>query len=623
MIALDSETALIEPGLQAPPPVCLSWATREGSGITVGEDMHALWRESLEGPGPVIGANIAFDLAVAAAAWPELWPAIFEAYDAERVFDVQVRQKLVDIALGSYRQHGGYDLAALVHRLCDRDMPKDDTVRLTFWALRDVPLADWPEAHRAYAIGDAQGTLDVYLAQEAGLAEVHREAVLTDQHRQCRAAFALKLVECWGLRTDAAGVAALRKSCEERQSALAAELLTAGLLRETKKGLSRCVRVAQERMLQVCPSARLTPKGYELKSREVKYISVDEEACQDSGDPVLEHYSEFSRLGSLLSGHVTAMEAGTVLPIHTHFEVLLDTGRTSSSSPNTQNVRTFAGAREVFIPRSGNVFIDCDYAGAELHTLAQVCLNLFKHSALADALNAGIDVHTRVGARLAGTSYEDLKARVAAGDKDAKRYRAMAKPANFGLPGGMGANGFQHYAKSSYGVVLTLDECESLIQAWRDEWPEVSEEYLGWVKDLTSATGFTTIEHQISCRWRGHVSFCQASNSFFQGMAADAMKRALYAVIKACYLHGTALYGCRVVNEIHDEFLVEAPEDRASEAAFELSRIMVREFNPFTPDVPVSAEPSLMCRWSKDAEAIIENGELKVWHYENCHCLKG
>jgi DNA polymerase I len=613
--AIDFETAPIEPGLMAPPPVCLSFANAEGSGLLVGEDMHAYLRTVLANGMVLVGCNVAYDLAVAVAEWQDLWPSVFEAYDHDRVADVGVRQRLIEIAMGEYRQHGGFSLDALVHRLCDREMSKDDAVRLTFWPLRDTPVEQWPEAHKTYAIGDAQGTLDVFLAQEKGLAEVHREAVLADQHRQCRAAFALHLVECWGLRTDAAGVAALRRACEERQSVLRDELLAAGLLRETKKGISRSVRVAQERMLQVCPNARLTEKGRELKSREVKYISVDEEACQDSGDPVLEHYSEFSRLGSLLSGHVTAMEAGTVLPIHTHFEVLLDTGRTSSSAPNVQNVRRLEGARECFVPREGWVFVGCDFDKAELHTLAQTCLDLFHRSALADALNGGYDPHTGLGARLAHDTYEGLKEKIAAGDPVAKEWRPRAKPGNFGFPGGMGPNGMQAYAKSTYGVIMTLAECEELYAGWQEQWPEVAYDYLGWIKDLTAATGFTTIEHFTSGRWRGRVPFCVAANSFFQGRTADGMKAALYAVIRKCYLPGTALYGCRVVNEVHDEFIVEAPLVIAPEAAEELRSTMIAAYNAFTPDVPVHASPVLMDRWSKKAKELRENGRLVLWRY--------
>lgn len=617
MIALDFETALIEPGLNAPPPVCVSYAGSIGEARIEVISLKGLIESFLTEP-LIIGANIAFDLAVACAEWPELFPLVFKAYDEDRITDVQIRQKLIDCALGDLSFHqktDGYSLAALTKRLCDRELAKEGTWRLRYWELAGVPLWQWPEEAIEYPKEDAIATRDVFTVQESELAAEDRLCVLADQYRQARADFALQLAHCWGLRTDHVGVAALRAGCEGRMAELLPELTEAGLLRSTKKGITRCVRVAQARMLQVCPNARLTAKGQELGLREIKYVSVDEEACSDSGDPILEHYSEYAKLGSLLSGHVTAMEAGTVLPIHTRFEVLLETGRTSSSGPNVQNVRRLPGARECFVPREGWVYIGCDFEKAELHTLAQCCIDLFRHSALANVLNAGLDPHIDLGAELAGVTYDVLKAAIAEGDAEAAEWRQRAKPGNFGFPGGMGPEGMRAYAKSQYGVIMTIEQCEHLYAGWRVKYPEVAESYLGWIRELTAATGFATIEHFGSHRWRGHVPYCTAANSFFQGRSADGMKAALYDVVRKCYLPGTALYGCRVVNEVHDEIIAEAPIAIAARAAEEMRTTMITAYNRFTPDVPVHATSVLMDRWSKKAKQIIENGELQIWRY--------
>jgi DNA polymerase I-like protein with 3'-5' exonuclease and polymerase domains len=627
MFALDFETALIQPGLQAPPPVCLSVASESGAGAkdprlpAYARIYKDNWRDPLmcllQDTELIVGANTGFDMAVAAAAEPDLIPAIFRAYDADRITDVIIRAKLIDIALGEYRHHGPYSLQRLAKRMLDRELAKEDTWRLRYWELIDVPLEKWPADAKQYSLDDALATRDVYLAQEEDLAEVGRLCVLADQFRQSRADFALTLASAWGLRTDREGIEQLRTACETRIAALQDELLAEGLLRETKKGISRCVRKAQARMLDINPRARLTKKGIELGKREVKYISVDAEACEDSGDLILEHYTEYSQLGNLLSGHVAAVEKGIELPLHSHFEVLLETGRTSSSKPNVQNVRRAPGARECYVPRSGWVYIDCDFDKAELHTLAQVCINLFGRSVLGDALNAGYDPHIGLGARLANTTYADLKAQIAAGDETAASWRQRAKPGNFGFPGGMGPNGMRRYAKSAYGVILSDNEAVRLYDGWQDQWPVIAFEYLNWIRQLTSATGYTTIEHFGSHRWRGKVPYCTAANSFFQGMSADGMKAALWEVSKKCYIAGTALYGCRVVNEVHDEIIVEAPEDQAPEAAIEMQDTMVQAYNTYTPDVPVKASAVLMDRWSKKAKRIVGvDGRLQVWRYQ-------
>jgi DNA polymerase I-like protein with 3'-5' exonuclease and polymerase domains len=575
---------------------------------------------ALDSDDQLIFANAAFDLSVGCAADHTLLPVVFDAYDNDRIVDVLIRQKLIDIALGEYQQHGKYSLAAIAKRLLNIHVEKEETWRLRYWELVNVPLDEWPREAIKYSLTDSEITRQVYYAQEKELAEVDRLCVLADQYRQGRADFALKLISAWGLKTDPEGVARLRQTCETEQAKLQEELLEAKLLRWIKKKgvqtISKCVRVAQERMLSLNPEARLTATGQKKKCREIKYISVDAEACEDSGDPLLEKYTRYSQLGNLLSGHVKAMEKGIVTPIHTYFEVLQDTGRTGSSGPNVQNVRRAPGARECFVPRPGWAYVACDFDKAELHTLAQVCINLFGRSNLADVLNNGFDPHVGLGARIAGMTYDDLLAAVKAGDPVAKENRQRAKPGNFGFPGGMGPGGMVRYAKKAYRVILTLDESTELHNGWKEEYPEVAYDYLNWIRDLTSAEGYATIEHFDSGRWRGRVPFCTAANSFFQGMAADAMKVALWAVIKKCYTRGSALFGCRVVNEIHDEFLLEVPIPRVSDAAWELRDTMVEAYNTYTRDVPVNATPAAMDRWSKKAETIVDNnGNLQIWRY--------
>ena len=625
MFVTDFETALIAPGLQAPPPVCMS-AVSESSPPTVYKDWVEPLTQALRSDQQIIGLNIAFDLAVACADRPELFELVFRVYDEDRITDVAIRQKLIDIAAGEYRQHGKYSLASLSKRLLDRHLEKEDTWRLRYWELIDTPLERWPQEAIEYSEGDVIAPRDIWLVQERDLAEVDRTCVLADQYRQSRAEFALHLASAWGMRADAVGVGILRKECEDAKERLEPILFEAGLLRHVKKkgevSVSKCVRKVQAHMLSVCSDARLTKKGLELEKEGTlpedytKYISVDKEACSDSNDPLLEQYSEYNQFSNLLTGQVKALEQGVGRPIHTRFEVLLDTGRTSSSGPNIQNVRRKEGARECFVPRDGWVFVDCDFDRAELHTLAQVCINLFGRSVLGDALNSGYDPHTGLGARLANMSYDQLKAEVAAENRVAKGFRSRAKPGNFGFPGGMGPRGMQRYAKAQYGQVLTLEETEALYRGWQEQWPVVAHEYLEWIRNLVSGVGHATIEHFDSKRWRGRVSYCVAANSFFQGMAADAMKAALWAVIKKCYMRGTALYGCRVVNEIHDEFLLEAPAAIASDAAWELRDTMVAAYNTYTRDVPVSATPALMDRWSKGAKTLIDkNGNLEVWRY--------
>ena len=69
-----------------------------------------------------------------------------------------------------------------------------------------------------------------------------------------------------------------------------------------------------------------------------------------------------------------------------------------------------------------------------------------------------------------------------------------------------------------------------------------------------------------------------------------------------------------MVNFLHDEIMLEVPEERGHEAATQLAEIMVHEFNCFVPDVPVQASPQLMCCWSKNAKPVYDaQGRLVPW----------
>jgi DNA polymerase I-like protein with 3'-5' exonuclease and polymerase domains len=74
------------------------------------------------------------------------------------------------------------------------------------------------------------------------------------------------------------------------------------------------------------------------------------------------------------------------------------------------------------------------------------------------------------------------------------------------------------------------------------------------------------------------------------------------------------LAGSYMVAFIHDEILIEAPKERAAEAAARLSELMVQGMKMFVRDIPVLAEPVIMDRWYKDAKPTFDDsGKLVAW----------
>lgn len=643
VLCFDTETLLTRPGCKAPPMVCLTWQAEGDAGPSIlhANDVgaKAFFKDWLTDPDVLlVGHFVAYDMSVCAAQWPDLLPLIFAAYDADRVTDTMLREKLFDIATGRYRGYADergvwrkndYSLDAVARRRAGLALKKDGW-RLRYGEFLDVPISGWVqrarelivEAHQAldagvkdkdlqaivdgapedvigYPLKDASATLATYLGQAQDEA-----AVYVDQFRQARASFWLTLMSAWGLRTRPEGVAQLKVQTVAEIQRLETDLIAAGLIR---KDGSRDTKAATARMLEVMgPRHRKTKGGG---------VSLDRDSCKASDDPLLTDYGDVAQLKAVLAKDVPMLEAGTFLPVHSRFDMAAS-GRTTSSSPNIQNLRRMPGIREAFVPRPGMVYAQADYPGLELRTLAQVCIDLFGKSELANMLNAGLDPHLAVAARILGVSYDEAKANKKR--KDVDNARQVGKVANFGFPGGLGIEKLCLFAKKTYRVNITPDEAKALKRTWQETLPEMRE-FFAYVGRLTdNPSGEATLMQLRSKRLRGGATYTAACNSFFQGLGADATKHAAWLVAKACYVdRSSPLFGSRIANYVHDEIICETPATpNAHEAALELCNLMRKGANEWLPDVPFrEIEPLLMRVWSKDAEALPhwETGRLVPW----------
>lgn len=613
VVAVDTETCLIAPGLQAPPLVCVSFSTGHLVHWTQAEDVLVAL---LESDLTIVGHNVAFDMAVFAAQFPRLLPLIFAAYEADRVEDTQIRQKLLDIAGGVYRGYTrtdgqtvkiSYHLDDLAQRHLGLKLDKD-TWRLRYGELRDTPVEQWPEGARAYALTDARVTLDVWRAQEPN------RQWLEDQHRQVRAALWLRLMQCWGLRTDPVAVREFERRAYMDYRRLAQELEAAGLKRPDralKSGKNKGQVVEGARNTKAA-AARMTAafKGTPPRT-DGGGVALDDASCRASGDPLLVAYAEFSAIKKVMSTDVPLLKSGTVTPIHARFEELLETGRTSSS-PNVQNLPRRPGVRECFVPRPGFVYAAADYQGMELRTWAQVCLWIVGHSDMAEVLNSGGDPHLEIAAALLGITYEEAVQRRDRGDEEVDNARQVGKVGNFGFQGGMGPDSLVEYAWVNYNIRIERALAYTLKQVWKGRWREAGP-YLDYIGRLVDVE-FPQVKHFRSERYRGNVSYTEAANSYFQGLAADAAKASGWLIARACYVdQRSILYGSRPVNFVHDEFILEVPEDLGHECAHELARLMMEGAAPWLPDVRPKAEPVLMRRWSKKAKQVWKEGRLVPW----------
>jgi len=561
----------------------------------------------------IVGHNVAFDLAVLVNEEPELAGVVWRAYEEGRVFDTMIRAQLIAIALGRFKfdptigkgSRPRWSLADLVLKYLGEEVTGKrgpDIWRLRYHELDDCPVAEWPEAARLYAISDVDFTARLWtrlgrFAADVGLREI------PDESNQVRAAWALHLASCWGIRTDATAVDALEMRLRESVKAVQGDAIKAGLIRSNGTKNVGAIRVRVDAAFE--DGAPKTAKGA---------TRTDAATLAATGDDLLVRLSEVAGDEKELAAFVPTLRAGVDLPINPRWNTLVESGRVSCSKPNLTQQPRRSGVRSCYVPRPGHWFATADYAFAELCTLAQTCLDWFGESALAETINAGRDPHKATGATILGLDYDTFDERFLAGDADAKQARQLAKALNFGYPGGLGASTFVEYASATYGLDIDEEQARELKRTFVATYPELSRYWRKITDSLSDGGGSFTAALVRSGRIRGGLGFPNGCNYFFQGPVADGAKRAFYLLTRESRLEpDSPVYGSKPLILMHDEIIAEVPVELAADAAKRIAEVMVETLSEVCPDITINAEPALMRRWYKGATPTYVDGRLVPW----------
>jgi len=600
--------------------------------IYVGAARRDVLLEALQTDALIEFHNSPFDLAALAAQYPELTPWLFKALGEGRGRDTLLREQLLAIRAGTLQDNhpkGWWSLAGIAKRRLGVEIAKgEETWRLRYALLDGAPPHQWPAEARQYALDDVTYLRDVSRAQL-------KEWTPPDEWLQVAAAFCLQLAAVWGVRVDGPTWHAAQSRLLKDKAAAAAVLDEAGFFRDGKVNKAS-VQAAVER---ACAKAGIKPPRTDPTSRHPEgSVKTDADTCETLAehDASLTALSAHNTAGKMLSTYLEPMRFGIDFAMTSRPNALVGTGRTSwggakvkeynpwwpegvtskqvtTSGTNMQNWPQGGGIRECIVPRKGFYFASVDYNSLELRTLGQACLWLVGESTFAKGYQADPlwDPHTYFGGRLVGIDYPTALQRKATDKTFKNGPRKVAKAANFSLPGGVGAKRLaamfeELYKSGELPKRYTVEECLAIKEEWLTAYPEMRPyfEYAAYLAE----TG-TPLTQFVSNRVRGRVNFSAGANSFFQGLAADLAKRALFYVSQACYCEPSSpLFGSRVVAFIHDELLVEVPIECSSEAGFETSRLMVKAAEEVCPDVPFAAEPALMAlRWSKAAEYKVDD----------------
>lgn len=286
-----------------------------------------------------------------------------------------------------------------------------------------------------------------------------------------------------------------------------------------------------------------TKSGYSTAADVLEKLAEDHEIVAD-----ILNYRTLTKLNSTYAeGLLNFIQADG--RIHGEFnQMVTATGRISSTNPNLQNipVRTELGRRfrTVFVPKPGCVFIDADYSQVELRILA----SLSGDAKLIAAYKDASDIHAVTASQVFHVPLEEVT----------PELRRNAKAVNFGIVYGISAFGL------SEGLSISRSEAKEYIERYFAAYPDVKK-YLdgevafahehGYVKTIFGRRR-PVPDINASNFMRRSFSERVAMNSPIQGSAADIMKKAMNEVNRALRAGG---YESRIVLQVHDELLIEAP----------------------------------------------------------------
>ena len=305
------------------------------------------------------------------------------------------------------------------------------------------------------------------------------------------------------------------------------------------------------------PGGKKTKTGYSTAADVLEKLAAHEPIAAN----ILE-YRTYSKLKSTYADGLAAYigEDGRIRT--TFHQTVTATGRLSSADPNLQNIpmREELGRliRKCFYPAEGCVFVDADYSQIELRILAHMAGD----EKLIEAYREAKDIHRITASQVFHVPFEEVT----------DEMRRNAKAVNFGIVYGISSFGL------SQGLSISRQEAADYIELYFAAYPGVRK-FLDALVASAKETGYAVSlfgrrrpipELRAANFMQRSFGERAAMNSPIQGTAADIMKIAMLRVSRRLKEEQKK---ARIILQIHDELLVEAPEDEAED----VRRILTEE----------------------------------------------
>jgi DNA polymerase-1 len=302
---------------------------------------------------------------------------------------------------------------------------------------------------------------------------------------------------------------------------------------------------------------------------------------------------EWRQLAKLKSTYTDSLPQhidGETGRIHTSYSLAsTSTGRLSSTEPNLQNIpiRTREGRqiRMAFIAEDGKKLISADYSQIELRVLAHIA----EIPQLKLAFSEGLDIHAMTASEMFGVPIKDMPAEV----------RRRAKAINFGIIYGISAFGL------SQQLGIPRGEAGEYIGRYFERFPGIRA-YMDTIRAKVREDGYVQTLFgrkihfpEINTPNRSMRSFFEraAINAPIQGTAADIIRRAMIRVPPAL---AEANLSAKMLLQVHDELVFEAPEGEVEATIEVVTRVMERSAEPAVFfSVPLKVDARAAANWDE------------------------
>ncbi|WP_353861787.1 DNA polymerase I [Azospirillum formosense] len=542
----------------------LSFETPEAPKQIPAEDALKALKEVLEDPAILkIGHNFKFD------------HQLFARHGV-RVSPVDDSMLISYVLEGGAHGHGMDELAEL--HLGHTTIPYKEVCgtgknQITF---DRVPL----DKALAYAAEDADITLRLWRTLKPRLVDERMVTVYETLERPLVPVIAD--MESCGIRVDRAALARLSQDLAVRM---------AEIEKEVHGHAGRSFNIGSPKQLgEILFDEMKLGTGKKGKTGAYSTDSSVLEELAEQGHVIAQRVLDWRQLAKLKNTYTDALQAQIVEGserVHTAFAMAAtNTGRLSSTDPNLQNipVRTEEGRkiRRAFVAAPGHRLISVDYSQIELRLVAEMA----DIAALKQAFQDGIDIHAATASQVFGVPLDQMTSEI----------RRKAKAINFGIIYGISGFGLGRQLGIAPG------EANAFIKAYFERfhelkvWMEATKAFArqnGHVVTLFGRRCYIPGIHDKNAARRAFAER-QAINAPIQGTAADIMKRAMARVPGA--LKEAGFDDVRMLLQVHDELLFEAPEDQAERAAALVRSVME---GAATLGVPLVAEAGIGGNWDE------------------------